>query len=99
MSLPTDQVLKTVLSLYIECSLPTYEEVLICNERTTTEEVTLLWKRAMGDSNYLRIFCLVHAELLPYQVCDKALKSLVQCSQGKTGKMWKQNYTNQIINC
>ena len=80
----------TVLSIYMESEdlpLPSYEEVLICNEDTTTEEVTLLWKRAMGDPNHFRIFCLVHAERLSYQVCDKALRSLTQCSQGKTGKL------------
>ena len=53
--------------------LPTHEEVLICNEYTTDEEVTLLWKRAMGDPNHFRIFCLVYAEKLSYQVCDKVL--------------------------
>ncbi|XP_019863183.1 PREDICTED: E3 ubiquitin-protein ligase RNF213-like, partial [Amphimedon queenslandica] len=83
---PPDKVFKTVLSLYMESKdlpMPTYEEVLICNENTTEEEVTLLWKRAMGDPNHFRIFCLVHAELLSYQVCDKALKSLTECSYAK----------------
>ena len=65
--------------------LPTYEEVLICNEHTTAEEVMLLWKRAVGDPNHFRIFCLVHAELLSYQVCDKALRSLKDCSQNQKG--------------
>ena len=85
-----DEVLKTVLSLYMEnkdLSLPTYEEVLICSETTTDEEVTLLWRRAMGDPNHFRIFCLVHAELLSYQVCDTALRSLTHYSQGKTGNL------------
>ena len=85
-----DNVLKTVLSLYMEnkdLPLPTYEEVLICNESTTAEEVTLLWKRAMGDPNHFRLFCLVNAELLSYQVCDSAIKSLHDFSQGNTGKL------------
>ena len=67
-------------------SLPTHEEVLICSEHTTYEEVTLLWKRAIKDPNYFRIFCLVHAELLSYQVCDKTLKTLLECSQGQRSK-------------
>ena len=66
--------------------LPTYEEVLICNDATVIEEVILLWKRAMEDPNHFRIFCLVHAERLSYHVGDKALRSLTQCSQGKSGK-------------
>ncbi len=65
--------------------MPTSEEVLICNKHTTLEEVTLLWKRAMGDPNKFKIFCLVHAENLSYQICDKSLKSLSEVSQGKTG--------------
>ena len=65
--------------------MPTHEEVLVCSERTTEEEVTLLWKRALRDPNYFRIFCLVYAERLSYQICDKALKSLSELSQGKKG--------------
>ena len=65
--------------------LPTHEEVLICTEKTTPEEVTLLWKRAFDDPGSKRIFCLVHAELLNYQVCDNALRDLQQLSQNKKG--------------
>ena len=81
-------VLRTTLALYMEDAslpMPTHEEVLVCNEHTTEEEVTLLWKRAMGDPNYIHIFCLVHAERLSYHTCDKALKSLSEISQGKKG--------------
>ena len=66
--------------------MPTYEEVLVCSKRTTDEEVVLLWKRALGDLGYFRVFCLVHAERLSYQVCDRALRSLFQLSQGKKGE-------------
>ena len=65
--------------------MPTYEEVLVCSERTTDEEVTLLWKRALGDPQHFRLFCLVHAERLSYKVCDRALQSLSHLSQGKKG--------------
>ena len=50
----SDNVLKTVLSLYMEnpsLPLPTFEEVLICNEQTTEEEVQafyLLYHYFMG---------------------------------------------------
>ena len=84
----TADVHKTALSLYMEnkdLPLPTYEEVLLCNESTTDEEVSLLWRKAMGDPNYFRLFCLVHAELLSYQVCDSVIKSLQEFTQGKTG--------------
>ena len=89
-----DHVLKTTLSLYMESSheserqvpLPTNEEVLICTERTTIEEVTLLWKRAFDDPGNKRIFCLVNADLLVYQVCDKSLHELQHLSQNKKGR-------------
>lgn len=89
----TDNVLKTTLALYMEgihsgqsFSVPTYEEVLVCSERTTDEEVTMLWMRAIRDHGHFRLFCLVHAERLSYQVCDKALQSLTMLSQGKQGQ-------------
>ena len=66
--------------------MPTYEEVLVCSKRTTDEEVVLLWKRALGDPEHFRVFCLIHAERLSYQVCDRALSSLSQLSQGKKGE-------------
>ena len=84
-----ENVLKSTLSLYkhdTTLPMPTYEEVLLCNEQTTDEEVTLLWKRALGDPNHFRIFCLVHAEKLSYQTCDKALRNLQELSQGEKGK-------------
>ena len=86
-----DNVLKTTLSLYMEdgdqsLPMPTYEEVLVCSEWTTEEEVVLLWRRALGDPGHFRIFCLVHAERLSYQVCDRALRSLTQLSEGQKGE-------------
>ena len=81
-------MLKTALALYVEDAslpMPTHEEVLVCSKHTTVEEVTLLWKRALGDPKGFRIFCLVHAERLSYLICDKALKSLSELSQGKRG--------------
>ncbi len=84
----SEDVLKTVLSLYMKDSslpMPTHEEVLICTEHTTLEEVTLLWKKAVGDPKKFKIFCLVHAEKLSYQVCDRALRGLNEVTQGENG--------------
>ena len=42
--------------------------------------------RAINDGpDFRRIFCLVHAEKLSYQVCDNALRSLSEYSQGRSG--------------
>ena len=34
---------------------------------------------------FTRIFCLVHAEKLSYQTADKALRSLFEVIQGRSG--------------
>ena len=67
--------------------MPTHEEVLVCSERTTEEEVTLLWRRALGDPKMFRIFCLVYAERLSSQVCHKALKSLSDLTDGERSEL------------
>ena len=64
----------------------------------------LLWQRAIGDPEFRRIFCLVHAERLTYQVSDKALRSLSDLSQGQRGDFmcygihdaYYQKYTNIV---
>ena len=55
-------------------------------------QVTLLWQRAIGDPGFKRIFCLLHAEKLSYQVCDQALLSLMELSHGR-----KKSENNNIL--
>ncbi|XP_072029083.1 E3 ubiquitin-protein ligase rnf213-alpha-like [Amphiura filiformis] len=76
----------TVLSLYMHEGghLPTQEEVLICNTATTLEQVLLLWRRALSDQ-LNRVFCLVRADLLDYDVSVKAEQQLLHLMQGKAG--------------
>ena len=47
--------------------------------------MSLLWQRAAFDKEFMRIFCLVHAEKLSYQTADKALRSLTEVIQGRSG--------------
>ena len=42
--------------------------------------------RAVSDPEHWRIFSLIHAEKLSYQVSDLALRTLSEHSQGKQGK-------------
>ena len=42
--------------------------------------------RAINDPEFKRIFCLIHAEKLTYQVSDYALSSLSKHSQGEQSK-------------
>ena len=44
-----------------------------------------MWQRAIGDPGKKRIFCLVHAERLSYQICDEVVETLKELSQGKLG--------------
>ena len=41
--------------------------------------------RAINDPGFKRIFCLIHADKLSYQVSDLALSSLSRLSQGEQG--------------
>ena len=48
-------------------------------------KIELFWMKAISDKRHRRIFCLIHAEKLTYQVSDLALRSLSKHSQGKKG--------------
>ena len=59
-------------------------------------QVILLWLRAIFDPGFVRIFCLAHAERLSYQVCDAALRSLSELSQGRKGMILMCKLVNQF---
>ena len=50
-------------------------------------QVILLWQRAVNDPGFKRIFCLVHAEKLSYQICDRVVEALKELTQGRQGLM------------
>ncbi|KAI0241298.1 E3 ubiquitin-protein ligase [Lamellibrachia satsuma] len=67
-------VLRAVLSLYDagqDLPLPEADEVLLCTEQTTAEEVDLLYRRAARDKHG-KIYCLAHADMLDYEVSETA---------------------------
>ncbi|XP_072028880.1 E3 ubiquitin-protein ligase RNF213-like [Amphiura filiformis] len=78
-------VYTTVLSLYRGSVLPTQEEILVCSKDTTFEEVSLLWRRSIADSSSQRIFWLVHAERLEYNVSVECANLLHELTQKPTG--------------
>ena len=47
-------------------------------------QVVLLWRRAIGDQ-LGRVFCLVRADLLNYDVSVEAEQELTKLMKGKTG--------------
>ena len=56
-----------------------------------------MWERAIGDPGKKRIFCLVHAEKLSYQVCDEVVGTLKELSQGKLGNKRNLSLKNTIL--
>ncbi|XP_067057901.1 E3 ubiquitin-protein ligase rnf213-alpha-like isoform X3 [Acropora muricata] len=90
---PKGEVLATVLALYMhddDQPLPSREEVLICTPETTTEEIELLWRRAIGDLEG-RFYCLVNAEELDFSVSKEAVGRLDELTKGLAG-MIGENY-------
>ncbi|KAJ3607854.1 hypothetical protein NHX12_024905, partial [Muraenolepis orangiensis] len=68
------EVFPMTLSLYVnspEQPLPSTDEVLVCREATTEEEVEIFFRRALGQGskvNQKRIYSLVNPGLLGYEV-------------------------------
>ncbi|XP_059181122.1 E3 ubiquitin-protein ligase rnf213-beta [Centropristis striata] len=71
---PTAEVFTTILSFYMqspEQPLPSTDEVLVCREETTEEEVEIFLRRALGQSSgpdWQQIHSLVSPGLLGYDV-------------------------------
>ncbi|KAM6964707.1 E3 ubiquitin-protein ligase rnf213-beta [Tautogolabrus adspersus] len=68
---PSAEVFTTVLSFYMESPeqpLPSSDEVLVCKEETTEEEVEIFLRRALGQDNLQKIYSLVNPGLLGYDV-------------------------------
>nr|XP_046232923.1 E3 ubiquitin-protein ligase rnf213-beta [Scatophagus argus]XP_046232924.1 E3 ubiquitin-protein ligase rnf213-beta [Scatophagus argus] len=69
-----EEVFTTILSLYMqspEQPLPSTDEVLVCREETTEEEVEIFLRRALGQGsgrNWQKIYSLVNPGLLGYDV-------------------------------
>ncbi|KAL4233165.1 hypothetical protein ACF0H5_007850 [Mactra antiquata] len=75
---PSADVLMTTLSLYIydqNQPLPQSDEVLMCTPNTTNDEVDIFWRRAIFDDSD-KIYCLVNADMLDYDVCEASERCL-----------------------
>uniref|UniRef100_A0AAQ5Y0G2 RING-type E3 ubiquitin transferase n=1 Tax=Amphiprion ocellaris TaxID=80972 RepID=A0AAQ5Y0G2_AMPOC len=72
---PDDEVLTSCISIYMNSedeSLPTYDEVLLCNSSTPYEQVELFLRRCLsvGYSGQ-KIYSLLYGDLLTYEVSSK----------------------------
>ncbi|XP_042252605.1 E3 ubiquitin-protein ligase rnf213-beta [Thunnus maccoyii] len=71
---PSAEVFTTTLSFYMQSSkqpLPSADEVLVCREETSEEEVEIFLRRVLGQGsrqNWQKIYSLVNAGLLGYDV-------------------------------
>ncbi|XP_065678762.1 E3 ubiquitin-protein ligase rnf213-alpha isoform X2 [Hydra vulgaris] len=74
--LPHDEVLYAVLDIYLHenGAFPSSEEVLLCDNTVSVEEIELLILRAHHYKDSL--FCLVIDDNLQYESCEKAYKFL-----------------------
>ncbi|XP_035389185.1 E3 ubiquitin-protein ligase rnf213-alpha-like isoform X2 [Electrophorus electricus] len=69
---PREEVLATCISIYSVSEyepLPTYDEVLLCSAATPYEHVELFLRRCLSSGCMgEKIYCLLHADLLNYEV-------------------------------
>lgn len=69
---PGAEIFTSTLRLYMESPeqpLPSTDEVLVCREETTEEEVKIFLRRALCQGqNWKKIYCLVNPGLLGYDV-------------------------------
>ncbi|XP_067914411.1 E3 ubiquitin-protein ligase rnf213-alpha-like isoform X2 [Heterodontus francisci] len=65
------EIFRAALYVYMqnqEQPLPTYDEVLLCSEETTYEEVELFLRRALSSGSHeQKIYSLIHADCLSYE--------------------------------
>ncbi|XP_047126737.1 E3 ubiquitin-protein ligase rnf213-alpha isoform X2 [Hydra vulgaris] len=74
--LPRDEILYALLNIYLydSGSFPSSEEVLLCDNSVSIEEIELLILRAYHNKDGL--YCLVIDDSLQYEVCEKAYNFL-----------------------
>ncbi|XP_065676513.1 E3 ubiquitin-protein ligase rnf213-alpha-like isoform X2 [Hydra vulgaris] len=76
-----DEIMYAVLEIYLyqDGVLPTSEEVLLCDDSVSIEEIELLIMRAVDNKNGL--YCLVINENLKYETCEKMYSFLQKTIQ------------------
>nr|XP_043906230.1 E3 ubiquitin-protein ligase rnf213-alpha isoform X2 [Solea senegalensis] len=72
---PQDEVLTSCISIYMSSkggTLPTYDEVLLCNSSTPYEQVELFLRRCLSTGyRGQKIYSLLYGDLLAYDVSSK----------------------------
>ncbi|XP_077861744.1 E3 ubiquitin-protein ligase rnf213-alpha-like [Saccoglossus kowalevskii] len=90
-SVTENDVLNTLLSLYTtngKVYFPNRDQILLCNEKTTKEEVTLFLRRCIRSQVKKRLYSLVYADRLPFDIADDAISELRSlCTESKDYKL------------
>ena len=77
---PNGSVFYFILSQYILCddveSLPSSQEIIICEEETMLEEIDIFFRRAIWDTNSNYLFSLLFVERLKYEVAVQSIELL-----------------------
>ncbi|XP_068769747.1 E3 ubiquitin-protein ligase RNF213 isoform X2 [Struthio camelus] len=81
---PRSEVLTSALAVYMNSPyqpLPTFDEVLLCTPRTSSEQVELFLRRCLSPSSRgEKIYTMLYADELSYDVSSRA-EELFQCLQ------------------
>ncbi|KAM3838360.1 E3 ubiquitin-protein ligase rnf213-beta-like, partial [Diretmus argenteus] len=99
---PIAEVFTTALSFYVESPeqpLPSTDEVLVCREETTEEEVEIFLRRALGGGSKgscQRIYSLVNPGLLGYDV-SVALGELFECLERSAGPHYRLVIVSPVV--
>ncbi|TKS89378.1 E3 ubiquitin-protein ligase rnf213-beta [Collichthys lucidus] len=99
---PSAEVFITVLSFYIqspEQPLPSTDEVLVCREETTEEQVEIFLRRALGQGsrqNWHKIYSLVNPGLLGYDV-SVALGELFEGLQRSASPQYRLVIVSPVV--
>ncbi|XP_037610034.1 E3 ubiquitin-protein ligase rnf213-beta isoform X1 [Sebastes umbrosus] len=99
---PSAEVFTTILSFYMqspEQPLPSTDEVLVCREETTEEEVEIFLRRALGQGsgrNWNKIYSLVNPGLLGYDV-SVALGELFECLEKSANPRYRLIIVSPVV--
>lgn len=99
---PSAEVFTTVLSFYMESPeqpLPSTDEVLVCREETTEEEVEIFLRRALGQGSMQicqKIYSLVSPGLLGYDV-SVALGDLFEVLQRSANPQYRLVIVSPVV--
>ncbi len=93
-----EEIINRALNMYTVSSkerMPTDDEIIYCNARTTSEELELFWKRVLLNKEK-KIYSLINVQDLIY---DQAVKALMSFEKLQTNNLIDKNEFMLCIFC